>query len=168
MGEHNNDIHVTINVTNSNTTIAPVAKVAGQTIINVGSPDQVKDALLTAETLNLKLAETAQESEPSQPSVPFDQSDDALRLRKYCDTEESWAKYLENIRICKSATDLAKAIVTMERSEENLTREESTMQSFLEIVQPLAISLKKGNTVNNIRQRIYAVQRRKKHKNDKE
>ena len=56
----------------------------------------------------------------------------------------------------------------MERSEENLTREESTMQSFLEIVQPLAISLKKGNTVNNIRQRIYAAQERKKHKKDKE
>lgn len=164
MGEHNSDIHVTINVTNSNTTIAPVAKVAGQTIINVGNPSQVQDALLTAETLNLKLAEKSQELEQSQPSTSFDKSDDAIRLRKYCDTEKSWARYLDDIRTSKSATDLARVIVMMELSEDNLTRDESTMQSFLEIVQPLAINLKKGNTINNIRQRIYVAQGRKKDK----
>ena len=51
MEEKKDGINVTINVTNSNATIAPVAKVAGQTIINVGSPDQVQDALITADEL---------------------------------------------------------------------------------------------------------------------
>ena len=164
MEENRNGINVTVHIINSNATIAPVAKVAGQTIINVGTPDQVQDALVTAETLNLKLAEMSQEPEIPQQSVPFDESDDAIRLRKYCDTEESWKKYLDDIRTSKSATDLAKVIVMMEQSEENLMRDDSTKQSFLEVVQPLAIGIKKGNTISNIRQRIYDAQRRNKNK----
>lgn len=162
MEEKNNGINVTINVTNSNTTIAPIAKVAGQTIINVGSPDQVQSALLTAENLNIKLTQELKEPETSPQSVSFDESDDAIRLRKYCDTEESWKKYLDEIRTSKSATDLAKVIVMMEKSEENLLLDDSTKKSFLEVVVPLAISLEKGNTIDNIRQRVYDAQQRNK------
>ena len=164
MEENKNGINVTITVTNSNATIAPVAKVAGQTIINVGSPDQLETALQTAETLNLKQAETLKEADTPQQPVPFDKTDDAIRLRKYCDTDESWERYLDDIRTSKSATDLAKVIVKMEQSEENLMKDDSTKQCFLEVVQPLAINIKKGNTINNIRQRVYDAQQRYKNK----
>lgn len=164
MEEKKDGINVTINVTNSNATIAPVAKVAGQTIINVGSPDQVQDALITAESLNLKMAQELQEPEETPQSVPFDESDDAIRLRKYFDTEESWKKYLDDIRTSKSATDLAKVIIMMEESEDNLLKDDSTKKSFLEVVLPLAIGLEKGNTVDNIRQRVYDAQQRHKKK----
>lgn len=164
MEEKEKAINVTINVTNSPTTIAPVAKVAGQTIINVGNPDQLQAALMTAEALNQKFVETAEESEVPMQAVPLDKSDDAIRLKKYCDSDDSWKKYLDAIRTSKSATDLAIVIVMMEQSEENLTKDDSTKKSFLEVVQPLAVSLKKGNTVDNIRQRIYNAQQRNKNK----
>lgn len=164
MEENNNGIHVTINVTNSNATIAPVAKVAGQTIISVGSPDQVQSALLTAESFNLKLAQELQKPENSPQSASFDESDDAIRLRKYCDTEASWKKYLDEIRTSKSATDLAKVIVMMEETEDNLLLDDSTKKCFLEVVVPLAVSIEKGNTIDNIRQRVYDAQQRNKKK----
>lgn len=137
-------INVTITVTNSNTTIAPVATDARMIIINGGSQEQVQSAL--------------------QQSVPSDDNDDAIRLRKYCNSEESWKKYLDDIRTSKSATDLAKVIVMMQESEENLLKDDITKKSFLEVVQPLAIGFKKGNTIVNIRQRVYDAQQRHKKK----
>lgn len=164
MEEKNNGINVTINITKSTATVAPIAKVASQTIINVGSPDQVQSALQTAESLNLNLAQKLQEPEEPLQSVPFEESDDAIRLRKYCDTDESWKKYLDEIRTSKSATDIAKVIVMMEESEDNLMKDDSTKKCFLEVVVPLAISLEKGNTIDNIRQRVYDAQQRHKKK----
>lgn len=164
MEENKNSINVTITVTNSNATIAPVAKVAGQTIINVSGPDQMQTVLQTGESLNLKLAEALKEPETLQQSVPFDKTDDAIRLRKYCDTDENWERYLDDIRTSKSATDLAKVIVMMEQSEGNLMKDDATKQCFLEVVQPLAVNIKKGNTISNIRQRVYDAQQRNKNK----
>jgi len=141
-----NDVSVVINVYGGNNQYIPNATESNQTVFIYSDDDSLKEFF------------------KSQKQVVNVMNDDAFRLRKYCDTDESWKRYLEEIRTCKSATDLSKVIVLMEQSEDSLLKDDTTKQRFLEIVKSLAVSIEKGNTIGNIRQRVYDAQQRVKMK----
>ena len=146
---------VNINMKDCTTTLAPAADQAIQVVNVYGRADDKMPEMHTA-----PVAQAA--GMPQEPAEEPAVSAAAIRLRKYCDDDKSWTEFLSYIRTCKSATELAKVIVDMERSQSHLLKDDSTRQSFLDIIVSLAVGVGSGRTVGNIRQRVYDAQRRKK------
>ena len=162
MEEEKTPIVLNVKMDNCNVTSAPVAQHISQ-VVNVNSNSGRK-------TTEVQTASVSQNAETSQEPVPQHQpeqpkvSTDAIRLRNYCDDEASWNKYLDAIRACKTATELANVVVDMERSQDKLMDNDSTKRCFLDIIVKLATGIESGNTVGNVRQRIYTAQGRKKNR----
>ena len=160
MEEMKGRVVVNIKMENCTTTIAPAAEQAIQ-IVNIYGDTDGKMPEMHAISIPQSSDMPQRPAEPRQTEKSR-MGDDAIRLRKYCDDDESWKKYMEYIRTCKSATELAKIIVDMAWTQNSLLQEDSTKRSFLEIVISLATEIESGRTIGNVRQRVYDAQQRKK------
>ena len=149
---------VIINITGGNNQILPHAVHATQNFFG----DQFAPEQLCQEVpVEADVPVIVRESCHPQSS---ELSDNAVRLRKYVDTDENLRIYLQQIQVCETATALAQVVVNMEQQERNLLRSETTKERFIRLVLSLAPNIQRGNTVNNLRARIYDAQQRKNKK----
>ena len=79
--------------------------------------------------------------------------------------KESLPAFLDQIRDCNNATDLALVVVSMLDQETKLTEEIVVRSSFIQLLLPFATNITSGRSVNNIRARINdaLIARRKSH-----
>lgn len=62
--------------------------------------------------------------------------------------------YIARIAECRTATELAKAVVEMAELEPRLTTEEIVKGRFIRLLLPFATNITKGTSIDNVRQRI--------------
>lgn len=79
--------------------------------------------------------------------------------------KESLPAFLDQIRDCNNATDLALVVVSMLDQETKLTEDVVVRSSFIQLLLPFATKITSGRSVNNIRARINdaLIARRKSH-----
>lgn len=146
-----NNATVNVNIYGGTNIVQPIATQATQ-IINgseVVTPDvQQQEQPHAAPSVSDDKRQSAKSLQDSQADVY------AIRLRKYVDSEERLQGYLQELRHCESATELAKVVVSMYNNEPNLLDFEIKKERFIKIVSSLATDVKTGNTVSNIRARI--------------
>lgn len=111
----------------------------------------------------LSKQETAEDSF-SDADSPEVASPEAKKLALYIG-KESLPTFLDQIRDCNNATDLALVVVSMLDQETKLTEETVVRSSFIQLLLPFATKITSGRSVNNIRARINdaLIARRKSH-----
>lgn len=79
--------------------------------------------------------------------------------------KESLPAFLDQIRDCNNATDLALVVVSMLDQETKLTEDVVVRSTFIHLLLPFATKITSGRSVNNIRARINdaLIARRKSH-----
>ena len=79
--------------------------------------------------------------------------------------KECLPAFLDQIRDCNNATDLALVVVSMLDQETKLTEDVVVRSSFIQLLLPFATKITSGRSVNNIRARINdaLIARRKSH-----
>ena len=155
MEDNNKQANVVINVSGGTNQILPNATEATQYIYGGKLADELTDQSAP------KPAEAPATAVTPKTSSDPELSDDAIRLRRYVESGERLIKYIEDLRVCETATDLAEVVVKMKRQEPHLTSQDITKERFINIVKALAPEVSKGNTVSNIRARITAVEQGK-------
>lgn len=97
---------------------------------------------------------------------PMSLPPEAKKLALYIG-KESFPAFLDQIRDCNNATDLALVVVSMLDQETKLTEDIVVRSSFIQLLLPFAIKITSGRSVNNIRARINdaLIARRKSHPN---
>ena len=107
--------------------------------------------------------EVAEDSFSDAESPEVD-SPEARKLALYIG-EESFTAFLDQIRDCNNATDLALVVVSMLDQETKLTEEIVVRSSFIQLLLPFATNITSGRSVNNVRARINdaLIARRKSH-----
>ena len=80
-------------------------------------------------------------------------SPEARKLALYIG-KECLPAFLDQIRDCNNATELALVVVSMLDQETKLTEETVVRSSFIQLLLPFAIKIISGRSVNNIRARI--------------
>ena len=80
-------------------------------------------------------------------------SPEARKLALYIG-QECLPAFLDQIRDCNNATELALVVVSMLDQETKLTEETVVRSSFIQLLLPFAIKIISGRSVNNIRARI--------------
>ena len=100
----------------------------------------------------------------SEADSPEAASPEAKKLALYIG-KESFTAFLDQIRDCNNATDLALVVVSMLDQETKLTEEIVVRSSFFQLLLPFATNITSGRSVNNIRARINdaLIARRKSH-----
>lgn len=81
-------------------------------------------------------------------------SAEAEALSLYINKVEEMPRYLSLLSACTTATELAKAVMTLLEDNPKLTKEEVVKERFIEKLLPLAPKLTQGNTISNLRARI--------------
>lgn len=111
----------------------------------------------------LSKQETAEDSSSDADSSEV-ASPEAKKLALYIG-KDSLPAFLDQIRDCNNATDLALLVVSMLDQEAKLTEEIVVRSSFIQLLLPFAIKITSGRSVNNIRARINdaLIARRKSH-----
>lgn len=111
----------------------------------------------------LSKQETAEDSSSDADSSEV-ASPEAKKLALYIG-KDSLPAFLDQIRDCNNATDLALLVVSMLDQEAKLTEEIVVRSSFIQLLLPFAIKITSGRSVNNIRTRINdaLIARRKSH-----
>lgn len=111
----------------------------------------------------LSKQETAEDSS-SDAESPEAASPEAKKLALYIG-KESLLTFLDQIRGCNNATDLALVVVSMLDQEAKLTEETVVRSNFIQLLLPFATKITSGRSVNNIRARINdaLIARRKSH-----
>lgn len=91
-------------------------------------------------------------------------SPEAKKLALYIG-KESLPAFLDQIRDCNNATDLALVVVSMLDQETKLTEDVLVRSGFIQLLLPFATKITSGRSVNNIRARINdaLIARRKSH-----
>lgn len=88
------------------------------------------------------------------PILPGDCIDPkAMCLIPYLNDRENLDTYLAQLQVCRSASDLARIILDMQKRESRITQEEVVKARFISLFLPL-VNFTNGKTVNNIRARI--------------
>lgn len=102
--------------------------------------------------------------EVAEDSLSEADSPEAKKLALYIG-KESFTAFLDQIRDCNNATDLALVVVSMLDQETKLTEEIVVRSSFIQLLLPFATNITSGRSVNNIRARINdaLIARRKSH-----
>lgn len=102
--------------------------------------------------------------EVAEDSLSEADSPEAKKLALYIG-KESFTAFLDQIRDCNNATDLALVVVSMLDQETKLTEETVVRSSFIQLLLPFATNITSGRSVNNIRARINdaLIARRKSH-----
>ena len=62
--------------------------------------------------------------------------------------------YISQIGECQTATEFAKAVISIFEQEPKLTEEEIVKERFIRLLLPFATKLAKGRTIDNLRARI--------------
>ena len=93
------------------------------------------------------------EDSSSDAESPQVDSPEAKKLALYIG-KESLPAFLDQIRDCNNATDLALVVVSMLDQETKLTEETVVRSSFIQLLLPFAIKITSGRSVNNVRARI--------------
>lgn len=111
----------------------------------------------------LSKKEAAEDSSSDAESSEVD-SPEARKLALYIG-EERFTAFLDQIRDCNNATDLALVVVSMLDQETKLTEEIVVRSSFIQLLLPFATNITSGRSVNNVRARINdaLIARRKSH-----
>ena len=90
----------------------------------------------------------------SSPALPDDCPESkAVRLIPYLNNKETLEDYLAQLRECRSASELARIILTLCEREDKITQEEIVKERFISLFLPL-VHFTHGKTVGNIRARI--------------
>lgn len=102
--------------------------------------------------------------EVAEDSLSEADSPEAKKLALYIG-KESFTAFLDQIRDCNNATDLALVVASMLDQETKLTEETVVRSSFIQLLLPFATNITSGRSVNNIRARINdaLIARRKSH-----
>ena len=106
----------------------------------------------------------AAEDSSSVADSPEVDSPEAKKLALYIG-KESLPAFLDQIRDCNNATELALVVVSMLDQENKLTEDVVVRSSFIQLLLPFATKITSGRSVNNIRARINdaLIARRKSH-----
>ena len=80
-------------------------------------------------------------------------SPEAEKLTRYF-AQDRILGFLDQIRGCNSATELAQFVVSMLNQETRLTEETVVKECFIILLLPLATNITTGRSVNNVRARI--------------
>lgn len=124
--------------------------------VQIFNGDQFAEKILSKQ-------ETAEDSfsDADSPEVDFPE---AKKLALYIG-EECLPAFLDQIRDCNNATDLALVVVSMLDQENKLTEDVVVRSSFIQLLLPFATKITSGRSVNNIRARINdaLIARRKSH-----
>lgn len=106
----------------------------------------------------------ATEDSSSDTESPEVASPEAKKLALYIGKERLPA-FLDQIRDCNNATELALVVVSMFDQKTKLTEEIVVRSSFMQLLLPFATKITSGRSVNNIRARINdaLIARRKSH-----
>ena len=91
--------------------------------------------------------------EAAEDSSSDADSPEARKLALYIG-QECLPAFLDQIRDCNNATELALVVVSMLDQETKLTEETVVRSSFIQLLLPFAIKIISGRSVNNIRARI--------------
>ena len=110
--------------------------------------------------------QVAAEGSSSVADFPEVDSPEAKKLALYID-KDCLSAFLDQIRDCNNATELALAVVSMLDQEAKLTEDIVVRSSFIQLLLPFASKITSGRSVNNIRARINdaLIARRKSHSN---
>lgn len=79
---------------------------------------------------------------------------EAIRIRSYINKEEDLEGYLARIVECRTSTELARVILSMQEKEPKITPEEIVKERFISLFLPITPKITKGKSVDNIRARI--------------
>ena len=111
----------------------------------------------------LSKQETAEDSSSDAESPEVD-SPEAKKLALYIG-KDSLPAFLDQIRDCNNATELALVVVSMFDQKTKLTEEIVVRSNFIQLLLPFATKITSGRSVNNIRARINdaLIARRKSH-----
>lgn len=150
MEENKKQSNVTINISGGHNIVQPNATQA--TMIINGNKATVEEELQDDSTslASENIASSQQLATVKTHQLP----ESAVRLRKYVEDNDRFNRYLEELQMCETATDIAKVVVCMWRNEKNLLDFEIKKERFIKNILSLAPNVKTGNTVSNIRARI--------------
>ena len=107
--------------------------------------DQFAEKILSKREVAEDSSSDADSSEVASPEA----KKLALYIRK-----ESLPAFLDQIRDCNNATELALLVVSMLDQETKLTEDVVVRSSFIQLLLPFAAKITSGRSVNNIRARI--------------
>lgn len=138
--------NVTINIHGGNNQILPNATHAVQYFYG---EKQVKE----------NDADEAEEQSSSSSKVSIEESvreEDVKRLSLYIPESESLLYYIEKLKVCATASDLAKVVMEICQSPEieSVDKEGVVKAKFIETLLALCPKITKGNSISNIRARI--------------
>lgn len=94
------------------------------------------------------------EASLAEPSDKPAFAPEAIRLRAYINKEDDLRRYLAQIEECRTATELAHLILTLQENEPRITSEEMVKERFISLFLPITPKITKGKTIDNIRARI--------------
>lgn len=83
-----------------------------------------------------------------------EQMPESVRLRSYINKEEDFERYLMEIAECRTPTELARIILTMQENEPKITPEEIVKERFIRLFLPITPRILKGKSIGNIRARV--------------
>lgn len=107
--------------------------------------DQFAEKILSKKEAAEDSSSDADSSEVASP--------EAKKLALYIG-KESLPAFLDQIRDCNNATELALVVVSMLDQETKLTEETVVRSSFIQLLLPFATKITSGRSVNNVRARI--------------
>lgn len=113
--------------------------------VQIFNGDQFAEKILSKQ-------ETA-EGSFSDAASPEAASPEAKKLALYIG-KESLPAFLDQIRDCNNATEIALVVVSMLDQETKLTEETVVRSSFIQLLLPFATKITSGRSVNNVRARI--------------
>ena len=91
-----------------------------------------------------------------QPALP-PLTDDERRLLVFIEKEESLRNYVAQLKVCKTAADVAEVVALMCENEPKLTEERIVKSTFIETLLPLIPEVEQGRSIDNIRVQINKV-----------
>ena len=84
-------------------------------------------------------------------------TDDERRLLVFIENEESLRNYVAQLKVCKTAADVAEVVALMCENEPNITEERIVKAKFIETLLPLIPGVEQGRGVENLRVQINKV-----------
>lgn len=91
-------------------------------------------------------------NQPAESESPAELPDDylspeAVRLLPYINKEEDLSRYLALIIKCRTVTELARVILSMQEREPKITSDEMVKERFISLFLPITPNITKGKTV---------------------
>ena len=98
----------------------------------------------------------AKEALRSEQPVVTPLTDDELRLSVFIG-EDSLRKYIAQLKVCKTAADVAEVVALMCENEPNITEERIVKGKFIETLLPFISGVEEGKGIDNLRYQINKV-----------